>query len=366
MSRSIAIVIESLGGGGAQHVAAMLANTWAADGVAVTVGTFQGPGADVFKLDGRVGRVVIGGNRLSGDAIAAVLANWCRIRALRASLKTLDAATVLAFVGSTNILTVLASTGLGRRVVISERNDPARQSLGRAWDWLRKRLYPRADLVVANSRNAIATMAAFVPSERLLCLPNPLRVEPAHLTGPPPVSGPFFLAAGRLTRQKGYDILIEAFASLAGSLPSWRLALLGDGPLRGELERKSVSLGLADRVHFAGYVENPFPWYWRAAAFVHPARFEGLPNAVIEAMSCGLPVVISDAQEGLRDFVTHDETGLIVAVDSAQALAEAMTRLAGDPKLRGRLGAAGCIAIEPCRADKAVQAWTSALGLVPR
>ncbi len=363
MSEKIAIVIESLGGGGAQHVAATLANAWAGNRIDVTVITFQAPETDVFKLHAPISRVVIAGSKPSGNLAAALIGNLRRIGRLRAALKACRAPTVLAFIGSTNILTLLASTGLNRRVIISERNDPVRQSLGRPWNLLRKLVYRHAYLVVANSKSAITTMSAYVPAEHLCWLPNPLRVAPAGSAESVAVASPYFLAVGRLDRQKGHDILLEAFAMLKTDLPDWRMVVLGDGPLRDNLQGMAANLSISDRVYFAGFAENPFPWYRAAQIFIHPARFEGLPNAVLEAMNERLPVVVTDAQEGLRDFVVDRVSGLVVPVGSADALAAAMVELAKDPNLRQHLGAAAHSAVELCRADNAVTAWTAKLEL---
>jgi hypothetical protein len=117
MSCSIAIVIESLGRGGAKQVAATLANIWVAEGVDVTVVTFQGANMDVFRLDHCVRRIAIGGNKKSRNFITALIANMHNIRL----------------------------PGLGQRVFILERNDPTRQLLGRAWDWMQRLLYRCAD-----------------------------------------------------------------------------------------------------------------------------------------------------------------------------------------------------------------------------
>lgn len=364
MSRSIAIVIESLGGGGAQHVATTLANAWCAEGIATNVITLRGPESDVFHLDPRINRVAIGGSHDSHNVLSAILANAHRILRLRAALKASAAGNILGFVAATNVLTILASIGLGMHVTVSERNDPARQSLGRAWNILRKLVYRHADLVVANSNAAITTMSNYVPVERQRWLPNPLRAAPAGSGVTIPISNPFFLAVGRLDRQKGYDVLLDAFAELKTDLPDWHLVILGGGPMKDELGQQAANLGISDRVYFAGYMADPFPWYRAAKVFVHPARFEGLPNAVLEAMSERLPVVVTDSQEGLRDMLVDHKSGMVVPVNSARALAAAMMEAAKDPELRRRLGSAASVAVEPCKAAYAVAAWTTALGLV--
>jgi GalNAc-alpha-(1->4)-GalNAc-alpha-(1->3)-diNAcBac-PP-undecaprenol alpha-1,4-N-acetyl-D-galactosaminyltransferase len=361
MNDSVVIVVESLGGGGAQHVASTLANTWAKHGLNVTVITMQGEEHDAFALAPQVRRLTIGGSDVSRWFGAAIVANIRRIRSLRAALRRNQTRIVLSFVGSTNVLTVLAARGLGRRVIIAERNDPARQSLGTAWDLLRRLFYRRADLVVVNSRSAMETMAAFVPVAKMRWLPNPLRTSPPGVEGVAPARPPFFLAVGRLAPQKGFDTLLLAFADVAPTLPEWRLIILGDGKMRAELSRRADELGLSGRISFQGYVANPFPWYRAAAVLVHPARYEGMPNAVLEAMSEGVPVIVTTEQSGLNDIVTQGESGLVVPSSSVRALAAAMVQLAQDTALRDRIGKAARHKVAPFQAEQAIEAWNRAV-----
>ena len=178
MTRHLAIVIESLGGGGAQHVATSLANAWATEGADITVITLQDAANDAFTLDPRIRRIVIGGSGRSSSSLSALLANFRRVRSLRAAIRASRADVILSFVAATNVLSVLARFGLPQRLVISERNDPALQSLGPIWNAMRRRFYRYADLAVANSHAAIETMSAYVPRDRLIWLPNPVRQNP--------------------------------------------------------------------------------------------------------------------------------------------------------------------------------------------
>ena len=356
MTSAVAIVIESLRGGGAQHVASALANHWSRTGIAVTVVTLLPAGTDFFRLDPAINRIVVPDPGASSNPLTAIVSNIVRIARLRAVLKACSAGTIVSFVGSMNILTVLASRGLGKRVIISERNDPARQSLGVIWGWLRKRFYRHADTVVTNSQSAGETLSAYVPVSRVVWLPNPLR-ETGSVSAPLPVTPPFMLAVGRLNPQKAYDVLLKAFAQVAAALPGWKLAILGDGDLRESLQQLAAGLGIAPRVIFAGHVADPGPWYRQARMLVHPARYEGLPNAVLEAMDAGCPVIVTDAQSGLRDYVRDGETGLVVPVESVTALTDAMLRLSKDVDLSRKLGGAGREAVAPCRAGNAIALW---------
>jgi glycosyltransferase involved in cell wall biosynthesis len=359
MTGGIAIIIESFAGGGAQHVAATLANAWAQQQRAVTAISFAEAHDDVFRLDPSIQRIAIGGQRNSSSFAGAMIANIRRLRRLRSAIRASQADTVLAFIGTTNILTILATRGLSVRTIVAERNDPARQSLGRFWNPMRRWLYRRADLVVANSRAALESMTNYVPRTRLAWLPNPLRVAPNDDVTK--FSAPTILAVGRLHHQKGFDDLLRSFALYAADHPQWRLLVLGEGAERTALEHLADELGIGHAVTMPGFAANPFAYYKAARFLVHPARYEGLPNAVLEAMSVGLPAIVTRTQLGILEYLTDGVSGLVVPVDDPAALAAAMKRLADDEALHRRLSESAIRAIEPCQPEIAVAAWTAAV-----
>ena len=354
------IVIESLGGGGAQHVSSTLANTWADRGDAVTVITFLDAKHDIFKLDPKVRRIIIGGTNKSPNPFAATIANLVRIRRLRAAVLSCDAEVVVSFLTETNVLTLLATRGTRIKVIIAERNDPSRQSLGKLWNILRGYTYKFANRITANSKHTVSQLNISFPRNKVCWTPNPIRVSEykTHFES----DTPYIIAAGRLHRQKGFDILLRAFAEFHKSHPCWRLFIVGEGDKRLELESLSHSLHIARFVEFVGFVKDPFPYYRAAVFMAHPARYEGLPNVVLEAMSVGIPAVVTDTQPGILDFVQHEKTGLVVPGESVPSLAAAMCRLSDDESLRVRLGGAAREAIRPCLPDQALKAWDSAIG----
>ncbi len=354
----VALVIADLGGGGAQRVVTLLAEGWAARGRGVTVITFAGPERDFFALAPGVERIVLGGRGATRSSAGALRANLDRVRRLRRALKSIPAPVVVGFIAHTNVILVLAAIGLGKRVVVSERNDPRRQSFGPIWDALRRWLYPRADVVTANSRAAVEAMAAFVPRAKLAFLPNPLRPPaPARAVR----REAMVLAVGRLEPQKGHDVLLEAFAALAPEHRDWRLHLLGEGGERSRLAARIAGLGLDGRVRLEGIVADPFPWYRRAGAFVLASRFEGTPNALMEAMSCGLPPIVSDAATGALDLVEDGRTGLVFPAGDAAALAKTLGRMMADTELRRRIGEAAPGRVAQFALDRVLDVWDETL-----
>lgn len=179
-------------------------------------------------------------------------------------------------------------------------------------------------------------------------IPNGVDLDPAMPTEPPPefaelVGRPFILTLGRLHHYKGLDVLLEAMALLRGAgRACHRLVIAGDGEIRDDLTRQARDRGIADDVRFVGQVIGQAKaWLLgNCQLFVQPSREEGLPLTVLEAMAAGRPIVGSDLP-GIRQLVGANHCGLLTPVGSAQSLADAIARLAGDGPMRERLGQAG-------------------------
>jgi len=134
------------------------------------------------------------------------------------------------------------------------------------------------------------------------------------------------LGVGKLKPQKGFDVLLRAFARVRAARPA-RLVILGEGPQRRALEQLARELGLsADDVALPGFVANPYAWMARSAVFALSSRWEGLPNALIEALACGCAVVSSDCPSGPAEILENGRLGPLVPVDDAAALAAAIER----------------------------------------
>ena len=147
------------------------------------------------------------------------------------------------------------------------------------------------------------------------------------------------VAIGRLVPIKRIDRLIRAFSAAVAGAPEIRLYLVGDGSERSSLEELAASLGVADRVAFAGWSSDTPTWYAAADVVALTSDREGTPLALIEAAAAGRPVIASDVG-GVADIVVDGETGLVFPPDDEDALAAALVRLARDPVLRLRLGSA--------------------------
>ena len=161
------------------------------------------------------------------------------------------------------------------------------------------------------------------------------------------------LATGRLTDQKKFSTLIEAFAILRAQREC-RLAILGEGELRASLEALVAERGLAPDVLLPGFVANPFAWMRQASLFVLSSAWEGLPTVLIEAMACGVPVVTTDCPSGPREILEDGRWGRLVPVGDASALAIAISG-ALDEKIRPNVS----LRASDCEVDKAARQYLS-------
>jgi glycosyltransferase involved in cell wall biosynthesis len=141
------------------------------------------------------------------------------------------------------------------------------------------------------------------------------------------------IAAGRLVKKKGFDVLLDALARTRRRREV-RLVILGEGPERSTLESRVAALGLRDVVALPGFVENPLAWFARADLFVLSSFAEGMPNAMLQAMAAGCPVVATDCPSGPREILEDGRWGTLVPPGDAGALAEAIAFALGSPRAR--------------------------------
>jgi len=358
----LTLVISSLGCGGAERVMTNMANYWADRGAQVTLLTLDdGSKPPCYKLDDRVSHIALGLAEPSPNFTKALLNNLKRIRALRRSTRLSQADAVISFMEKTNVITLLATRGLRLPVLVSERINPAMHSVGVVWDRLRRWTYPLADRVIIQTDDVLGYFPPRVQS-RTSVIPNPV-LQPLALGDRPVVSvpTPSIVAMGRLERQKGFDLLLRSFSRLSEELSHWNLVILGEGPLRSELEALRDELGLSKRVAMPGNMRTPHEVLSQAELFVMSSRFEGFPNALCEAMSCGLPVISTDCPSGPRNIVRHEIDGLLVPNQDVEALAKAMNRLMGSETDRKRFGARAVEVCERFSVDKAMHSWDQVL-----
>jgi glycosyltransferase involved in cell wall biosynthesis len=327
------LVLHDLRVGGAERVMLRLAGAFARRGAEVQVVALGGGGPLLAELPAAVDFLPLGAPRAAAAALRLV-------RHLRRARPDV----VVATLPHVNVVAATA-VWLARspaRLVLREANDPTAEhpfdgAAGALRGWATRRAYGRADAVVALTEgNAVGVRRHLrVAPERVRVIPNPAPSVPVAAVGPPPtalpVGGPRLLCVARLAPQKDHATLLDAFARLLAHRPDAVLALVGDGAERGALAARAASLGVADRVHFAGTVVDTEPWWRWADLLVLSSRWEGFPNVLLEALRHGVAIVATDCPTGPREVLDGGRYGILAPVGDPDALAAAIERALSAP-----------------------------------
>jgi glycosyltransferase involved in cell wall biosynthesis len=263
-------------------------------------------------------------------------------------------------------LITLLSCRLARsqaRVVVNEQNPPSAEfalfGAGRVKAWFLRHLYPWADRVTAISTGIARELVSVygLPQDKVQVIPNPVDLVRIRTLAAARPEHPWFqlglpvlVAAGRLHPQKGFTYLIRAFSLVRDVLPC-ELVILGEGPLRVELEGLIASLGLTEDIALLGFQENPYNYMSHSSMFVLSSLFEGFGNVLVDALALGVPVVSTRCPVGPEDIITDGVSGIFVPPADEKALAQAILRVLQDHELRRLLAANG----PPLAAEFAVE-----------
>jgi len=342
----VACVIAGMQAGGAERVMAQLCNHLAEKGHEVTLLTLT-PASETsfYEVSSAVRRRPLG-RFTDGTGLARIIRVTAWIASLRRSLAALQPDIVISFVDLTNIMVLLATIGLKLPMVVSERIDPAAHAhrLSRLDRTLRRWTYPRASRIVVQTRRAARFFDRFLP-EKIVTIPNP--VPQSGLTALPGLAsadGRFrIIGIGRLDHQKGFDILIDSFATLAARFPDWDVVIFGQGPDREALLNQIEAHGLEGRIKLMGVSKDVASESAQSHLIAFPSRYEGFPNALAEAMAVGLPAVAFADVSGVEDLIVSGESGVLVPsaeASSRSLFADGLAQLMSAPELRDRMGQA--------------------------
>lgn len=354
----ITLVISSLDCGGAERVMSGIANYWVKQNREITLLTFSSK-LPFYFIDSRVNYISLGIAQKKSDSIFMKINNNINtILVLRDAILKSQPDVIISFMDKVNIITLLSVIGVKIPVIVMERSNPFQHNKGWVLEKLRLFTYARAKKIGVVSKQY---MAYFPNSwhDKLFSIPNPVFLEPVRHTIK--IQNNIIVAVGRLSFEKGFDILLKAFAKIKDKHCQWKLFILGEGSLRSELEILSQSLKIEDRVAFLGEVKEIYPYLKQANLFVLSSRYEGFPNALCEAMACGLPVISTDCSGGVREIIRHEVDGLLVPNEDVSALAAAMDRLMSDESERKRLAARAPEVTERFSLEKVMGMWENLL-----
>lgn len=359
------LLVPSLRAGGAERVASVLANHWAALGYAVTLVTFETAEFDAYALHPGVVRVAVGPATREAGALAAASRAWRRTRALRALLRHRQPLAAVSFMAVANITLALAGLGLPSVSIGSERSYPPAARIGAFREWVRAWAYRHLDAVVALSLESGRWLRGHTGVREVAVIGNPVswpvpRGEPLRDPAQTIASGrSVLLMAGRLAPVKQVDQGIAAFAQLADRFPRWDLVIVGEGPCLAALQAQARQAGIGQRVMFAGRVGNIGDWYARADLYLMTSLYEGMPNTLAEALASGVPAISFDCDTGPRQLITPEVNGLLVVPGDMPGLCAALARAMADGALRAVWASRAGEIREALALDRVAAEWES-------
>ncbi len=371
----ILLLVSSMNAGGAERVAASLANAWVKEGhdVCLMPTYSRGTGQSFYPLDPGVRQIWVS-RHLNGPGMFRTLAKPLVLRRL---IQDEAPDVIVSFLTNVNVMVLAATKGMAVPVIVCERTNPmASKNVSSVLAHARRVLYPQADAVMLQTQQAAEVFGRVVPDlKHVAVIPNPLppaleaAAKAADGTGrvsyvsektvanadkdgqanadsrpsdaemlPEGSHRKLLCAMGRFVATKRFEMLIDVFSRLAPEVPDWDLTIWGEGPLHSLLQEKVRKLGLEDRIRLPGKTDEPWDELSRADAFVMTSEVEGFPNVLLESMALGLPCVTMDCPSGPAELSRNGRDAILVGLSDVDGLQEALHQVMTDEILRRELG----------------------------
>lgn len=338
--------IGTLGSGGAERVVSILSKKMAEQGLPVEILTYYDyPIFYEIHPDVKITSV----ESLSGEKNKISNFLWLR-RYIKQNAKI-----VISFLAPFNIMAIAAKIGTGIPIIVADRNDPAKVPTNAAIRKLRDFLYMFANGIVLQTEKNKAYFNSIIQKKSKVIY-NPVNMGKYAGISLEERKEKKIVTAGRLMPQKNQKLMINVFAEIVKRYPEHKLYIYGEGPSREELELLIKKLELEDSVVLAGSVTDLHEQIKDAQIFVLSSEYEGMPNALIEAMCMGIPV-ISTKVSGATDLIKNNENGLLVECDDKNALANAMIYILSDEKKSMQMARAAISLNEELATETILEQW---------
>ena len=347
MSKKIVFFTGAMGRGGAERVISILSNYYANLGWEVKIGMLLHSNIE-YDLNPKVEVVNL------SSSLGIKLGFLQTVGNVRRFVNKENPNVIVSFMAQICLIAGLALKKGCARLIMSERIDPSQVGRGFFFRKLLDRTYKKADVFVVQTERAKNYFCKEIQDISVI-IANPIKVY-AHTN----LSSKRIVTAGRLTTQKNHKMLISAFSKIKKIHPEYTLTIYGEGPLRRELEEQVSSLGLEDSVSLPGNVPDLHHQISDAEIFVLPSDFEGLSNALLEAMMMGFPVISTNCA-GSDEIIKDMENGILVNIGNEDALVAAMDRLVSTPDLKTELSERAKKTVEYCKVDSIISKWSEVI-----
>lgn len=277
------------------------------------------------------------------------------IRRIRAHIKEISPDVIVAFMAQISLVTGIACRKQLDKLVCSERIDPSKVHRNFVYRFLLNKIYSKCKRTILQTKRVKEYFPKSVSSNSFV-IENPIRVQ----CFAEDVIEHNFVTAGRLTEQKNHKMLIKAFKKVLDNHPDFMLTIYGDGPERQNLQDLISNLGIEDKVLLPGNVSDIHNKIKNSYAFVLSSDYEGLSNALLEAMMMGLPCISTDCA-GSDEAIQNGENGILIPVGDERKLEEAMLYLVENEEYRNKLGTNAKKSAEKYKVENIIQKWTEVI-----
>jgi len=312
----IVFIIYSLGSGGAERVLVSLAN-FLSKKYEIEIFTFNSQDS-FYPLNKKVKHKKLNIDFISNNKFQTLYNSLKRIYILQKEIKKSNPDVVISFMTHSNILSIIASKLLSKKIIISERI--ANDFYGKKVSFLKNLVYKFSDRLILQTKSDAKNYKISTT-----IIPNPINIECEKVD-----KENIVLAVGRLDKQKGFELLIEEFSKID---TNWRLVIAGEGKERNNLEK----LIKKDNISLIGNQKDINKWYAKSSIFVLSSIREGFPNVLIEAMSCRCACISFDCPYGPSEIIENNKNGILVENQNREKLKEAIELLIKDKNLREKL-----------------------------
>ncbi len=333
--KKISFVIGSLSPGGAERVVTTLANELSQVHTVYIITLIKS--VPYYEINQNVKILhceeVIAPSK---NGLQALKTNFQLYRKISSLVQTEKIDLLIGFITSANILSILAAKKQGIPCIISERIFPSFEYTSKMWKVLRKILYRKSNFLVVQTNEIRNYFKSIMPSAKIIILPNPIASEISISRNPMIEKENIILNVGRLTYQKSQDTLIKAFANVDNN--NWKLLIIGEGEKRKYYESIIRKLDLVNKVILIGNTSDMPHYYNKASIFAFTSRFEGFPNALIEAMHFGLPCISTDCPTGPSELIKNGVQGFLIPIGNQKVLENKLIKLMENTDLRKIMG----------------------------
>ena len=332
----IGFLISDLNAGGAERATSSLANYFSQNGHSVEIITFKDI-ESFYPLDDEVQHLRLGFDEIDLSlSLKRIFGAFKRMMKIRSFVKKRKLDVLIGMSFSMTWYTVIATKFTKTKSIGTERNNPYKYKATKINSFLRKFFYKLCDGYVFQTKKASLFFTDKL-KKRDIIIPNAIFNKTVYELTPPAERERLICAVGRLNKQKRFDILIDAFASIEKKIPEYKMIIFGEGELRSELEERIASYSLDGRIFLPGTDQQSVKVVNRAEVFVLSSDLEGMPNVLMEAMAMGVPCVSTRCDMGPEELIENRENGILVDVGSTQQIADAILEIINDSSLSDKL-----------------------------